>query len=55
MEPNGDNDVSDHLDVINMSLGSDYGTATNATSVASDNAAFITGQTLSISGGFTMI
>ena len=39
MDPNNDNDLSDHLDVINMSLGSDYGTATNATSVASDNAA----------------
>jgi uncharacterized repeat protein (TIGR01451 family) len=39
MDPNGDSDLSDHLDVINMSLGSDYGTATNATSVASDNAA----------------
>jgi uncharacterized repeat protein (TIGR01451 family) len=39
MDPNGDNDVSDHLDVINMSLGSDFGTITNASSVASDNAA----------------
>jgi uncharacterized repeat protein (TIGR01451 family) len=39
MDPNGDNNLADHLDVINMSLGSDYGTATNATSVASDNAA----------------
>ena len=39
MDPNGDNDLSDHLDVINMSLGSDYGSAINASSVASDNAA----------------
>jgi uncharacterized repeat protein (TIGR01451 family) len=39
MDPNGDNDLSDHLDVINMSLGSDFGTITNASSVASDNAA----------------
>jgi uncharacterized repeat protein (TIGR01451 family) len=39
MDPNNDNDLSDHLDVINMSLGSDYGSATNATSIASDNAA----------------
>ena len=27
MDPNGDGDVSDHLDVINMSLGSDFGPA----------------------------
>jgi uncharacterized repeat protein (TIGR01451 family) len=38
MDPNGDNDLSDHLDVINMSLGSNYGSAINASSVASDNA-----------------
>ena len=40
MDPNGDADLSDHLDVINMSLGSNFGSAVNATSVASDNAAF---------------
>ncbi len=39
MDPNGDNDLSDHLDVINMSLGSNFGSAVNATSVSSDNAA----------------
>jgi uncharacterized repeat protein (TIGR01451 family) len=39
MDPNGDGDLSDHLDVINMSLGSDFGTEINASSVASDNAA----------------
>ncbi len=38
MDPNGDSDLSDHLDVINMSLGSNFGSAINATSVASDNA-----------------
>lgn len=27
VDPNGDGDVSDHLDVINMSLGADYGQA----------------------------
>lgn len=26
LDPNGDGDFSDHLDIINMSLGSDYGT-----------------------------
>jgi uncharacterized repeat protein (TIGR01451 family) len=39
MDPNGDSDLSDHLDVINMSLGSTFGAANSATSVASDNAA----------------
>jgi uncharacterized repeat protein (TIGR01451 family) len=37
-DPNDDGDVSDHLDVINMSLGSNFGTLTNTSSVASDNA-----------------
>jgi uncharacterized repeat protein (TIGR01451 family) len=39
MDPNGDNDLSDHLDVINMSLGSSFGSVINTSSVASDNAA----------------
>ncbi len=39
LDPNGDNDLSDHLDVINMSLGSSFGSAVNSSSVASDNAA----------------
>ncbi len=39
MDPNGDSDLSDHLDVINMSLGSTYGSSDDATSVASDAAA----------------
>jgi hypothetical protein len=39
MDPNGDADLSDHLDVINMSLGSSFGSAVNSTSLASDNAA----------------
>jgi uncharacterized repeat protein (TIGR01451 family) len=39
MDPNGDNDLSDHLDVINMSLGSNYGSRFNSSSIASDNAA----------------
>ncbi|MBK6404562.1 MAG: S8 family serine peptidase [Holophagales bacterium] len=39
MDPNGDLDFSDHLDVINMSLGSSFGSAVNATAVSSDNAA----------------
>ncbi len=39
MDPNGDDDLSDHLDVINMSLGSDFGTVTNPTAIAAENAA----------------
>ncbi len=39
MDPNGDLDLSDHLDVINMSLGSNFGSVLTATAVASDNAA----------------
>ena len=27
VDPNGDNDLSDHMDIVNMSLGSDYGIA----------------------------
>jgi len=38
-DPNNDNDLSDHLDVINMSLGSNFGSAVTATALASDNAA----------------
>lgn len=29
VDPNGDNDLSDHMDVVNMSLGSNYGDAYN--------------------------
>lgn len=39
VDPNGDGDPSDHLDVINMSLGSNFGTATDSSAVASSNAA----------------
>jgi uncharacterized repeat protein (TIGR01451 family) len=39
MDPNGDNDLSDHLDVINMSLGGAFGGLTDTTAIASDNAA----------------
>jgi 2',3'-cyclic-nucleotide 2'-phosphodiesterase (5'-nucleotidase family)/subtilisin family serine protease len=39
VDPNGDGDFSDHLDVINMSLGSSYGSIYDSSAVASDNAA----------------
>jgi subtilisin family serine protease len=38
-DPNNDGDFSDHLDVINLSLGSSMGNADTADSVAADNAA----------------
>lgn len=38
MDPNDDADLSDHLDIINMSLGSNFGAVVSATAVASDNA-----------------
>lgn len=38
VDPNGDGDFSDRLDVVNMSLGSSYGTAYDTSAVASDNA-----------------
>jgi uncharacterized repeat protein (TIGR01451 family) len=39
IDPNGDNDFSDHLDVINMSLGSKFGRPANTSAMASENAA----------------
>ena len=41
MDPNDDADLSDHLDVINMSLGSANGSINTATAAASENAALI--------------
>ncbi len=38
MDPNGDGDFSDHLDVVNMSLGSEYGSVQDPDAVASNNA-----------------
>ena len=38
MDPNGDGDFSDHLDVVNMSLGAPYGSVQDPDSVASNNA-----------------
>lgn len=38
-DPNGDNDFSDHLDVVNLSLGSSYGQVDAASTVAATNAA----------------
>jgi len=38
LDPNGDNDISDAVDVINMSLGSNYGQFEDDLSAASENA-----------------
>lgn len=38
MDPNGDGDLSDHLDVINLSLGSTFGSDQDPDSVALNNA-----------------
>lgn len=38
VDPNKDGDFSDHLDVINMSLGSAFGASFDASAAASDNA-----------------
>jgi len=39
IDPNGDGDFADHLDVVNMSLGSSYGGPNDQSAAASDNAA----------------
>jgi subtilisin family serine protease len=39
VDPNGDGDFADRLDVVNMSLGSDFGSPYDSSAVASDNAA----------------
>jgi len=38
VDPNRDGDFSDHLDVINLSVGSSYGSYNDPSSVAADNA-----------------
>ncbi len=40
-DPNGDGDFSDRVDVINMSLGSAYGSIYDSSAVAADNAAML--------------
>lgn len=39
MDPNDDGDFSDHLDVLNLSLGSEFGSKDDATAIAVENAA----------------
>lgn len=39
MDPNGDGDMSDHLDVINMSLGSPFGDPNDPSAISANSAA----------------
>ena len=41
LDPNGDGDTSDHVDVINMSLGSTFGDPADPSAVSADNAAHL--------------
>lgn len=41
MDPNGDGDMSDHLDVINMSLGSPFGQPDDPSAISTNNAAAV--------------
>jgi subtilisin family serine protease len=41
MDPNGDGDMSDRLDVINMSLGAPFGEPDDPTAISSNNAAAV--------------
>jgi subtilisin family serine protease len=51
MDPNGDGDTSDHADVVNMSLGSDYGYPDDGDSVLANEASEIAGVTMVIASG----
>ena len=50
LDPNGDGDPSDHLDVVNLSLGSDYGLADDADAMAA-NAAMEAGMLVVLAAG----
>lgn len=41
MDPNSDGDMSDHLDIINMSLGSPFGEPDDPSAISSNNAAAV--------------
>ena len=49
-DPNGDGDTSDHVDVVNMSLGSDYGSPEDGDSVIT-NAASALGISMVVASG----
>jgi subtilisin family serine protease len=49
-DPNGDGDTSDHADVVNMSLGSDFGSPQDGDSIATEAASAL-GMTMVIASG----
>jgi subtilisin family serine protease len=49
-DPNGDGDTSDHADVVNMSLGSDYGSPQDGDSVMTEAASAL-GMTMVVASG----
>jgi subtilisin family serine protease len=49
-DPNGDGDTSDHVDVINMSLGSDYGSPQDGDSITTEAASAL-GITMVVASG----
>lgn len=51
MDPNGDGDTSDHADVVNMSLGSDYGFPDDGDSMLTQEASQIAGVTMVVASG----
>ena len=50
IDPNGDGDPSDHVDVINMSLGADFGSPRDGDSVLTNQASKI-GVTMAVASG----
>ncbi|MDQ5826504.1 MAG: S8 family serine peptidase [Chloroflexota bacterium] len=50
VDPNEDEDFSDHLDIINMSLGSSYGTPDDSSAAATNNAALVGVQVVTSAG-----
>src|SRR5262249_12987075 len=50
MDPNQDGDMSDHVDVINMSLGSDFGEPTDPSAISAENASAVGIIVVSASG-----
>jgi subtilisin family serine protease len=50
MDPNADGDMSDHLDVINMSLGSNFGEPADPSAISAENASNVGIIVVSASG-----
>jgi uncharacterized repeat protein (TIGR01451 family) len=49
-DPNNDDDFSDHLDIINLSLGSNFGTVNDLSAVTAENASLVGVMVLAASG-----